>query len=76
MKTIEVTVEVKRRYTEQITISDEDYEAFLAGDLDELEIPEIDWGALFTECRTGDAWEETDYSICDEDGETVVNWND
>lgn len=42
----------------------------------ELEIPEIDWGALFTECRTGDAWEDTDYSICDEDGETVVAWND
>ena len=76
MRTIEVTVEVKRRYTEQITISDEDYEAFLSGDLDELEIPEIDWGVLFTECRTGDAWEDTDYSICDEDGETVVAWND
>ena len=76
MKTIEVTVEVKRRYTEEIEISDEDYEAFVNGDLDELCIPEIQWDELFTECRTGDAWEETDCSICGEDGETVVNWND
>lgn len=76
MKTIEVTVEVKRRYTEQITISDEDYEAFINGDLDELQMPEIEWNALFAECRTGDAWEETDYAICNEDGETIVNWND
>ena len=30
MRTIEVTVEVKRRYTEQITISDEDGETVVA----------------------------------------------
>ena len=76
MKTIEVTVEVKRRYTEEITISDEDYEAFLNGDLDELEMPEIDWPGLFSECRIGDAWEDTDYAICGENGETIVDWND
>ena len=76
MKTIGVTVEVRRRYTKEIEISDEDYEAFLSGDLDELQMPEIDWCGLFDECRTGDVWEETDYSICGDDGETIINWND
>ena len=76
MKTIEVTVEVRRRYCEEIELTDEQYDAFMRGELDELQIPEIDFPGMFVECRTGDAWEETDYAICDENGVEIVPWDD
>ena len=80
MKTIEVTVEVKRRLCQEVELTDEQYEAFINGELDELEIDEIDLAGMFDLCRECDSkecWEETDYSICDgATGETIVAWND
>lgn len=82
MKTIEVTVEVRRRLSKRIELTEEEYEAFLCGEIDELDISDIDLPGLFNECRcacdysSDSAWEETDYAICDENGNTIVPWND
>lgn len=80
MKTIEVTVEVRRRLCQEVELTDEEYEAFIHGELDELDIDEIDLAGQFDECRecgSNECWEETDYSICDgATGETIVAWND
>ena len=79
MKRISVTVEVKRRLCQEIELSDEQYEAFVNGELDELQIEEIDMASMFDECRKckdSECAEDTDYSICDESGMTIVPWND
>ena len=74
MRTIEVTVEVTRRYCEDVEITDEQYEALVNGDLDGLDIPQIDWPGLYNECRVGDGYEETDYAIVDDVGRDIVPW--
>ena len=76
MRTIGVTVTVRRFLHREIEISEDDYEAFVNGDLDELDIDEIDLAEMFDSCRGETCFEETDYSICDENGETIVDWND
>ena len=75
MKKIGITVEVTRRYFEEIEIPDDEYEAFINGDIDELQIPEIELSEIFSKCRAGEGNEDTDYSITGDNDETIVAWN-
>ena len=76
MKEIEVTVEVRRRLSQKIEVPDDLYEAFINGEVDEITMPEVDFADMFERCRNGEGWEETDYAITNNEGETVVPWND
>jgi len=76
MKKIEITVEVTKRCAFEVELSDEQYEAFINGEVDEITMPEVDFGDMFERCRNGEGWEETDYAITNNEGETVVPWND
>jgi len=79
MKRISVTVEIRRRLCQEIELSDEQYEAFINGDIDELQCDEINMHSIFEECRRckeTECAEDTDYSICDENGNTIVPWDD
>ncbi len=75
MRKIGITVEVTKRYYEEIEITDEEYQAFVAGKLDESDINEIDFADLYSKAKAFDDCDyETDYSIVDEDGVTIVDW--
>ena len=76
MKKIEITVEIVKRCAFEVELSDEQYEAFINGEADEITMQEIDLSEMFERCRNGEGWEDTDYSITDNNGETVVPWND
>ena len=75
MKKIKVTVEVRYRYFEEIEIPDEEYEAFLTGDIQDSEIEELDLADLFWKCRNGYGDDDSDYAICGDDDETIVDWD-
>ena len=59
-----------------LELTDEQYEAFVSGELYEMQIDEIDLAGMFDLCRICEAEETTDYSICDENGDTIVPWSD
>lgn len=75
MKKIKVTVEVSYRYYEEVEITDEEYEDFLNGDIQEDEIEELDLDDLFWKCRNGYGDDDTDYAICGDDDVTIVDWD-
>ena len=74
MKKIEVTVEIRSRYCEEIEITDEEYDALMRGEIDEYDIEELDFGDLYHRCRQ-DPWCEQDYVITDENGTEIVSWS-
>lgn len=75
MKKIKVTVEVSYRYYEEVEITDEEYEDFLNGDIQEHEIEELDLDELFWKCRNGYGDDDADYAICGDDDVTIVDWD-
>ena len=75
MRKLSITVEVTRSYCEEVEISDEQYAAFVNGDIDEFQIPEIDLADMFNVCRhDDDCNEHSDYSIVDDRNVTIVDW--
>lgn len=74
MKKIGITVEVRKRYYEEVEISDEQYEKFVNGKIDELDIPEIDLTAILAACNKVDHY-TCDYAIADDQGKTIVDWS-
>lgn len=76
MRKITITVEVTRRWEEDVELTDDQYEAFVNGELDELQIEQIDFPDLYDKCRHNEnADDESDYCIRDEEGSTIVDWN-
>lgn len=74
MKKIKVTVELTKRYYQEIDLPEDVYKALIRGDIDERDIATINWKGLFDTCRER-GLEETNYTILDEEDRTIVPWN-
>lgn len=77
MKWVEVTVEATVRRAYMIHMNDEDYETLINGECDpEAEVAHKAFERLRSDTGIyGDIFCDTDYAICTEEGETIVDWD-
>ncbi len=73
MKKIKVTVEIVQKYTKEIELPEETYSALKKGDLDEMQVDEINFNELFANCSLSEGTEENRYFITDENGSPLIN---
>ena len=76
MRILSITVELTRSYCEEVEVTDEQYEAYVNGKIDVEDIPQIDLKGQLNECRCGDCCESWDYTIDDDEGRTLKEWDE
>lgn len=75
MKKIGITVEIVRRYYEEVEISDEQYGQLADGEVDEVILLGNKLADVFEKCRSESATDDSDYAITDENGENIIGWD-
>lgn len=72
MHNIEITMEIVKRKSFRLSLTDEEYEEYVSGVQPNFAKVEEMW----TQTNTDGAWEEWDYAIEDLDnGKTIVEWD-